>query len=149
MCSFNYIGFNFSTRIDAPELSTPKAKLYANDFDQMSLKCQVKSNPAALITWYFQSKEIYSNYKYNLTLSQYKQIDYTDFSDLSNVQMFESILTINSLTQYDYGEYMCRAGNQIGISSKIIRLNRKSKSILFKTLLLNETFLSKFKNRKT
>ena len=93
--------------------------------------------------------EIYSNYKYNLTLNQYKQIDDTDFSDLSNVQMLESILTINSLTQYDYEEYMCRAGNQIGISSKIIRLNRKSKSILFKTLLLNETFLSKFKNRKT
>jgi hypothetical protein len=103
--------------------------VYANDFDQITLKCQVKTNPIALITWYFESKEIFTNYKYNLTLIQHKQIDDAEFSDLNNVQLFESILTINSLTQYDYGEYMCRAGNQIGISSKIIRLNRKSMCI--------------------
>ena len=123
------MNFYISISLDAPRLSSPKAKVYANEFDKISLKCQVKTNPVALISWYFESKEIFTNYRYNLTLNQQNQIDDIEFSDLNNVQLFESILTINSFTQYDYGEYMCRAGNQIGISSKIIRLNRRSNFI--------------------
>ena len=59
-----------------------------------------KTNPVALISWYFESKEIFTNYRYNLTLNQQNQIDDIEFSDLNNVQLFESILTINSFTQY-------------------------------------------------
>lgn len=60
-------------------------------------------------------------------MSQLKQIDENEFSDLDNTHLAESSLTINSLTQYDYGEYSCRASNQIGTRLKTIRLNRKRK----------------------
>jgi hypothetical protein len=45
--------------------------------------------------------------------------------DLETDYVFESVLLINSLTQYDYGEYMCKATNQLGTSSKYIRVNHK------------------------
>jgi hypothetical protein len=47
--------------------------------------------------------------------------------DLETDYVFESVLLINSLTQYDYGEYMCKATNQLGTSSKYIRVNHKRK----------------------
>lgn len=119
----------------SPELTASKMSIYASNYDQVSLKCQVKSNPISFITWYFENKEIFQNYKYNLSVNQLKQID--DESDLDNINQFESILTINSLTPYDYGDYSCRATNQLGTLLKTIKLNLKKKPEIpndFKTI---------------
>lgn len=111
----------------APVVKPSRRIVYANNYDQVELSCEVNSNPQSIFSWYYGPKELFSSYKYNLSSVVYKQIQRTYLDDLDNVHHYKSKLVINSLTQFDYGEYICRASNLIGEGVQIIRLRRKQR----------------------
>ena len=104
-----------------------RSNIFANQYDQIELSCEVKSNPQSIFSWFYGNKELFSNYKFNVTNSVYKQIQRTYLDDLDNFHHYKSSLVINSITQFDYGDYYCRANNIIGESTQLIRLKRKRK----------------------
>jgi hypothetical protein len=114
-----------------PIVKPTRRTIYANYYDQIELSCEVKSNPQSIFSWYYGNKELFSNYKYNLSTTVYKQINRVFLDDLKNFHHYKSTLMINSLTQFDYGEYFCKANNIIGENVQTIRLKRKRKLTLF------------------
>ena len=111
--------------IDAPIVRAVRRVVYANNYDQVELSCEVRSNPQSIFSWYFGAKELFSSYKYNLSSVIYKQMHRTYLDDLDNYHHYRAKLVVNSLTQFDFGEYVCRANNIIGESLQIIKLKRK------------------------
>lgn len=99
--------------------------MFATNYDQTELSCEIKSNPQSIITWFYGNKELTSNYKYNITNIVYKQINRSNLDDISNFQFFRSSLMINSLSQFDYGDYYCRANNIIGENGQVITIKKK------------------------
>jgi hypothetical protein len=94
-------------------------------YDQIELSCEVKSNPQSIFSWFYGTKELFSNYKYNLSTTIFKQINRLHMDDTKNYHSYKSSLLINSLTQFDYGEYYCKANNIIGESTQIISIKKK------------------------
>ena len=124
------IHLSLSRYLDAPIVRGVKRVVYANNYDQVELSCEVKSNPQSIFSWYFGPKELFSSYKYNLSSVIYKQMHRTFLDDMENYHHYRSKLVINSLTQFDFGEYFCRANNIIGESVQIIKLKRKRNKLL-------------------
>jgi hypothetical protein len=117
--------FFFYLILDAPLIRTPKKNVYANNFDMVDIVCEVKSNPQSVFAWYFGSKELSASYKHNISTKTYRQTNRAYVDDPENVHHYRSKLTVNALTQFDYGEYSCRSSNSIGESVQTIRLHKK------------------------
>lgn len=114
---------------DVPIVKPLRKIVYANFYDQVELNCEVKSNPQSIFSWHFagNNKELFSNFKYNLSTQVYKQIDRVHLDNVKNYHLYKSTLVVNSLTQFDYGDYYCKANNIIGENTQVIRLKRKRK----------------------
>ncbi|CAF0713218.1 unnamed protein product [Brachionus calyciflorus] len=110
-----------------PMVKAVRKVVFANNYDQIELSCEVKSNPQAIFSWFYGNKELASNYKYNITYDVYKQIQRNYLDDLENTHHFRSNLIVSSLTQFDYGDYTCRANNIIGENSQILKIKKKQK----------------------
>jgi len=68
-------------------------------------------------------REISNSYKFNITTKIiYKNNDYNEMNKISFIQ---SKLTINSISNFDYGTYWCRARNLIGEAIDSTRVERK------------------------
>lgn len=92
------------------------------------MSCQVKSNPQSVFSWFFGNKELFSSYKHNITNVVYRIISRSSpVDDSDNVHYYRSTLIINGLTQFDYGNYTCRASNVIGETEQAVQLLRKRK----------------------
>jgi hypothetical protein len=50
----------------------------------------VKSNPHALVSWYFENKEIFTNYKYNIT-NMLEQIANEDYHSIITDEQFRKL----------------------------------------------------------
>ncbi len=141
MCEINYIltdnlnqtfiGVSDSTYFlqvqYAPLIQPSKRIVYSNNYDQVELKCDVKSNPQSVISWYFGNKEISTSYKYNISSILYKQINRNILDEYENYHYYRSKLVINSVGQFDYGDYYCKANNIIGERTQVISLKHKHK----------------------
>ena len=111
--------------------------IFANYYDQVEISCEIKSNPQSIFAWFYGAKELFSNYKYNLSTNVYKQINRVFLDDPRNFHWYKSTLLINSLTQFDYGDYFCKSNNIIGESVQTIRLKRKRNFFWSQSLKLN------------
>lgn len=111
----------------APLIQPTKRIVYSNNYDQVELKCDVKSNPQSVISWYFGTKELFTSYKYNISSILYKQINRNILDEYENYHYYRSNLVVNSVGQFDYGDYYCKANNIIGERTQIISLKHKHK----------------------
>lgn len=105
--------------------------IFANNYDQVQLICEIKSNPQSIVSWFYGNKELNSNYKYNITNSVLGKVKSSYLDDFDSVHHYQSILIVNSLTQFDYGEYSCRANNVIGENRQILKIKKKRNIYLF------------------
>lgn len=119
--------------------------VYANNYDKVELACEVKSNPQAIISWHFKNKEIQQSYKYTMSKSLIKKFDHSYLDDSENVHSFVSILTVSSLTHFDYGQYMCRSNNIIGGNTQIINLHQKQRPEIPASLRIAERYANSMK----
>lgn len=133
----------------SPVVTARKEHLYANNYDKIELACEVKSNPQSIISWYFKNREIQQSYKYKMTKSLIKKFDHSYLDDAENIHSFVSILTVSSLTHFDYGQYVCRSNNIIGGNSKVITLHQKHKPESPSNLQVTEVSANSIKLRWT
>jgi hypothetical protein len=110
-----------------PVVSTVKKQVYANQYDQVELACDVQSNPQSIISWFYKSKELPNSYKYNMTNQVYKQINRTHLDDIDNMHSYRATLVVKSIAQFDYGDYYCRANNIMGGNGQLIQIRPKQK----------------------
>jgi len=54
-----------------------------------------------------------------------KQVNRNYVDEIDNNQVIQSKLIINSITQFDYADYYCKANNMIGEGVQKITLKRK------------------------
>lgn len=99
--------------------------IYASNYDQAELVCEIKSNPQSIFSWFYNNKELSSNYKYNITNIVFSKTKRNYLDDEDNVHYYRSTLIVNSLTQFDYGDYYCRANNVIGEKKQILKIKKK------------------------
>lgn len=70
----------------------------------------------------------------------------TNITDLGE-DIYAGVLSIRDMKEEDYGEYTCRASNQVGDDKKtIIRLVRKGKEIFYFALNQKHLFCLKYFN---
>ena len=69
------------------------------------------------------NREIANSYKFNITTKIiYKNNDYNELNKISFIQ---SRLTINSINNFDFGNYYCKARNVIGEAIDSVKVERK------------------------
>ena len=108
-----------------------KQNVFANQYDQVELSCDVKSNPQSIIAWFFKSKELLNSYKYNISNMVRRQINRTHMDEPDNMHSYRSTLTVKSITQFDYGDYYCRANNIMGGNGQMVHIKKKRKLNFF------------------
>ncbi|XP_058810158.1 nephrin isoform X2 [Phymastichus coffea] len=89
-------------------------KAAVNSGASAQLYCKARGSPLPQFTWVFNGKPILSNmtdYKYKLT--------YMNLSELYS----QSILTVQHVSQSDYGKYECQAHNNMGHATELIGLD--------------------------
>ncbi|GBN64633.1 hypothetical protein AVEN_173714-1, partial [Araneus ventricosus] len=83
------------------------------------IQCKMQAYPAPQFEWSSRGRVLdeYGNYGTNIT-------------DLGE-DIYAGVLSIRDMKEEDYGEYTCRASNQVGDDKKtIIRLVRKGKTAI-------------------
>lgn len=83
--------------------------------DTAILRCQMQAYPEPTFEWAFQGRilERYSNYATNVT----------DLKD----DLYAGVLSVADVKEADYGDYTCRAWNQVGdVQRTILKLVKKS-----------------------
>lgn len=113
---------------DTPIVKAIKQNVFANQYDQVELACDVKSNPQSIISWFYKSKELLNSYKYNITSTVYSQINRTHMDNIENMHHYRSTLAVKAVTQFDYGDYYCKANNIMGGNGQLINVKKKRKN---------------------
>ena len=106
--------FFFFTPPDSPVVRHTYNRVAFDVGETAVLQCKMQAYPSPQFEWFSRGRILdeYGNYGTNIT-------------DLGE-DIYAGVLSIRDMKEEDYGEYTCRASNQVGDDKKtIIRLVRK------------------------
>ncbi|RLU24039.1 hypothetical protein DMN91_004248 [Ooceraea biroi] len=98
-----------------PEIYVKKPWVHAYPGIRVQLECTVTAFPEAKVEWYFKNETM----KYTSRIVKH------------NVGNDHSLL-IRNVKATDYGSYLCRASNSLGITEKIVELSELANPAIFK-----------------
>ncbi|CAL1674957.1 unnamed protein product [Lasius platythorax] len=98
-----------------PEIYVRKPWVHAYPGIRVQLDCAVTAWPEAKVEWYFKNETL----KYTSRI-----VKHNDGNDHS--------LLIRNVKISDYGSYLCRASNSLGITEKIVELSEIANPAIFK-----------------
>ena len=97
----------------APVITAPQPRVgQALKYD-MNLECHIEAYPPPVITWH----------KNNIQLSNNEHYSISNFATAD--QYTETTLRIITIEQHQYGEYVCKAQNKLGLAETKVQLYGK------------------------
>ncbi|XP_052122699.1 nephrin isoform X3 [Frankliniella occidentalis] len=111
------------------DLSPVLAKAASNVGDTARLTCRAKGAPEVRFSWSRDGSVIPANSSLKYTLNQHKV----------DILTFESVLQVLKVEQADFGQYQCKAQNEIGFTTHSVKLDITSKPDSPTNLVANDT----------